>query len=176
MTRYRRANVEGGTFFFTATLADRSSDLLVRRIDRLRCIYAIVQRRYPFETMAICVLPNHIHAIWSLPEGDTNFPLRWSQIKSGFSRELAVGTDRSLSKIARREKGIWQRRYWEHAIRDDRDLQRHVDYTHYNPVKHGYVSKVSDWPHSSFSRYVARGLLPPDWGGDVADATGAFGE
>jgi putative transposase len=82
----------------------------------------------------------------------------------------------SSSKIARRERGIWQRRYWEHAIRDDADLERHVDYIHFNPVKHGHVSQVCDWPHSSFHRYVARGVLPPDWGGRVRETTGAFGE
>jgi putative transposase len=176
MTRYRRAKVEGGVFFFTVALADRSSDLLVREVDQLRQVYASVQNRYPFETIAICVLPDHLHAIWSLPQGDTDFALRWSQIKSGFSREQTANALRSSSKIAKREKGIWQRRYWEHAIRDDRDLQRHVDYIHYNPVKHGYVPKVCDWPHSSFSRYVARGILPADWGGDVSDIGGAFGE
>jgi putative transposase len=176
MTRYRRAKVEGGVFFFTVTLADRSSDLLVRHVDQLRRVYASVQNRHAFETIAICVLPDHLHAIWSLPEGDTNFPLRWSQIKSGFSRELTTGAQRSSSKIAKREKGIWQRRYWEHAVRNDADLQRHVDYIHFNPVKHGYVTKVSEWPHSSFGRFVARGLLPPDWGGDATDTPGAFGE
>src|SRR5712671_1749018 len=121
MTRYRRAKVEGGVFFFTVVLADRSSDLLVREVDQLRRVYASDQNRHPFETVAICVLPDHLHAIWSLPQGDTNFPMRWSQIKSGFSRELTAGVQRSASKIAKREKGIWQRRYWEHAIRDDTD-------------------------------------------------------
>src|ERR1700730_7217136 len=106
MTRYRRAKVEGGVFFFPVALADRSSDLLVREIDQLRRVYSSVQNRYPFETIAICVLPDHLHAVWSLPQGDTNFPLRWSQIKSGFSRELAAGAQRSPSKIAKREKGI----------------------------------------------------------------------
>src|SRR5437660_239107 len=134
MTRYRRAKVEGGIFFFTVTLADRSSRVLIRHIDHLRRIYATVQNWYPFETIAICVLPDHLHAIWSLPQSDTNFSLRWSQIKRGFSRGLPAASERSSSKIAKREKGIWQRRYWEHAIRDDRDLQRHVDYIHYNPV------------------------------------------
>src|SRR6516164_1853835 len=137
MPRYRRAKVEGGVFFFTMALADRSSDLLVRHIDRLRRVYTSVRERYPFETIAICVLPDHLHAIWSLPQGDTNFPLRWNLIKSGFSRGLPADTQRSSSKIARREKGIWQRRYWEHTIRDDADLARHVDYIHFNPVKHG---------------------------------------
>jgi putative transposase len=176
MPRYRRAKIEGGVFFFTVTLADRSSDLLVRHIDRMRQAYTFVQQRYPFETIAICVLPDHLHAVWSLPEDDANFPLRWSLIKSRFSRELAGNALRSPSKVAKREKGIWQRRYWEHAIRDDADLARHIDYVHFNPVKHGYAPRVCDWPYSSFSRYVARGLLPWDWGGDVRDITGAFGE
>src|SRR5262244_760943 len=146
MARYRRAKVEGGVFFFTVALADRSSDLLVRHIDRLRGVYTSVRERYPFETIAICVLPDHLHAIWSLPQGDTNFPLRWNLIKGGFSRGLPDAAQRSSSKIARREKGIWQRRYWEHTIPDDADLARHVDYIHFNPVKHGHVSRTCDWP------------------------------
>src|ERR1700676_2592823 len=97
-------------------------------------------------------------------------------IKSGFSRGLADDPRRTASKIAKRDKGIWQRRYWEHAIRDDGDLARHVDYIHFNPVKHGYVSRVGDCPHNSFHRFVARGDLPQDWGGDARDITGAFGE
>jgi putative transposase len=176
MPNYIRAHVEGGVFFFTVTLADRSSDVLVKHIDRLRRIYASVQKRYPFETVAICVLPDHLHAIWSLPEGDADFSLRWSLIKAGFSRGLAGNRPRSTSKISHRERGIWQRRYWEHAVRNDADLERHVDYIHFNPVKHGHVSKVSDWPHSSFHRYVAQGLLPEDWGGEVREPSGNFGE
>ena len=99
-----------------------------------------------------------------------------SLIKGGLSRTLPAQGRRSSSKIAKREKGIWQRRYWEHVIRDDADLARHVDYIHFNPVKHGYVSRASDWPHSSFHLYVARGALPSDWGGDVSDIGGRFGE
>jgi putative transposase len=121
MSRYGRAYVEGGVFIFTVTLADRSSDVLVRHIDRLRCIYMSVQERYPFQTIAICVLPDHLHAVWSLPRDDANFPLRWSMIKSGFSRGLP----------------------------GDMHLERHVDYIHFNPVKHGHVSQVCDWPHTS---------------------------
>jgi putative transposase len=176
MSRYRRAKIDGGVFFFTVTLVDRSSDLLLRHIHRLRRIYSSAQRRYPFETIAICVLPDHLHAVWSLPPGDADFPLRWSVIKSGFTRGLAGNPPRSDSNINRRERGIWQRRYWEHAIRDDVDLERHVDYIHFNPVKHGYVSRVGDWPHSSFHRYVERGVLPSDWGGDVGIASGTLGE
>ena len=176
MSRYRRAHVPGGAFFFTVAIAGRSSDALVRHIGLLRSAYAAVQKERPFETIAICVLPDHLHAIWSLPADDPDFAIRWNIIKGNFSRRLPASQSRSMSKIARREKGIWQRRYWEHAIRDDTDMARHVDYIHFNPVKHGLVSRVADWPHSSFHRYVERGTLPTDWGGDVRDIAGAFGE
>jgi putative transposase len=176
MSRYRRANIEGGTFFFTVALADRSSDLLTRHIERLRYIYASVQQRHPFETIAICVLPDHLHALWRLPPDDADFPLRWSLIKRGFSPDLPDDAPRTPSKIAKRERGLWQRRYWEHAIRDEADLARHIDYIHFNPVKHGLVSRVCDWPHSSFKKYVTRGVLPPDWGGNVGEISGRFGE
>ena len=176
MPYYRRLNIPGGTFFFTVTLADRSSNLLVANIDRLRDAYRSVAERRPFETVAICILPDHIHAILTLPEGDADYPGLWSLIKAGFSRGLPAASSRSESKIAKREKGIWQRRYWEHAIRDDDDLGRHIDYIHLNPVKHGLVRSVRDWPHSSFHRYAARGDLPLDWGSDLPEIKGAFGE
>jgi putative transposase len=173
MPRYIRA--KGSVFFFTVVLAERPSKLLLEEIERLRQTYRAVQQRRPFQTIAVCVLPNHIHAIWALPEGDADFSARWSLIKSGFSRGLD-SKPRSTSKVGKREKGIWQRRYWEHAIRDDADLERHVDYIHFNPIKHGYVTRVADWPHSSFHRYVEQGLLVPDWGGDIRDIQGSFGE
>ena len=169
MPRYLRAKIKGSIFFFTVVLAERPSALLVDEIDRLRQTYRTVQQRRPFETVAICVLPDHIHAV------DSDFSTRWSLIKSGFSRGLDPRS-RSASKVNKREKGIWPRRYWEHAIRDDADLERHVDYTHFNPVKHGYVTRVADWPHSSFHRYVERGFLAVDWGGDMRNVQGAFGE
>ena len=177
MSQYRRAKIEGGWFFFTVTLADRSSDLLVRHIGRLRKAYAAARRRDPFETIAICVLPDHLHAIWALPPDDADFSRRWSLIKHDFSCGLPADPDRSRSKIAKREKGVWQRRYWEHAIRSDADLSRHIDYIHFNPVKHDLVTRARDWPHSSFHRYVGRGFLPVDWGGDMRQtARGCFGE
>jgi putative transposase len=142
----------------------------------LRYNYSSVQQRHPFETIAICVLPDHLHALWRLPPGDADFPLRWSLIKRGFSRHLPDDAPRTPSKIAKRERGLWQRRYWEHAIRDEADLARHIDYIHFNPVKHGLVSRVCDWPHSSFKKYVTRGVLPPDWGGSVGEISGRFGE
>jgi putative transposase len=168
MSRYRRARIEGGTFFFTIALADRSADLLVQHIDRLREAYKFAADHHPFETIAICILPDHLHAIWSLPTADSNFALRWSIIKGKFSRGLPNSDLRSQSQIEKRDKGIWQRRYWEHAIRNDDDLARHIDYVHYNPVKHGHVSQVQDWPYSSFHRYVKEGRLSVEWGGGVS--------
>ena len=145
------------------------------KIDRLRNVYRTVRERRAFDTVAICILPDHIHVIWAMPEGDTDFSVRWNLIKGGFSRGLEQ-RPRSPSKIVKREKGIWQRRYWEHAIRDEADLERHIDYIHFNPVKHGHVTRVSDWQHSSFHRYVERGLLTKDWGGDMKEMAGSFGE
>ena len=111
-----------------------------------------------------------------MPEDDPDFATRWSLIKSGFSRALSPSRLPSASKVSKREKGIWQRRYWEHAIRNDADLARHTGYIHFNPVKHGHVTRVCDWPYSSFHRYVERDLLPADWGGDIRHVSGSFGE
>jgi putative transposase len=176
MPQYIRARIKGSIFFFTVVLADRRSNLLIDEIGRFRHSYRLVQQGYPFETIAICVLPDHLHALWGMPEGDADFSKRWSLIKGGFSRGLNPSHPRSASKISKREKGIWQRRYWEHAIRDDADFERHVDYIHFNPVKHGHVTRVCHWPHSSFHRYVERGLLAADWGGDMRAISGSFGE
>jgi putative transposase len=177
MSRYRRSLATGATFFFTVNLADRRSRLLIDEIDRLRHAFRHTNTRYPFETIAICVLPDHLHAIWQLPQGDAEFSTRWGLIKRTFSSGLASSATRSSSKIAKREKGLWQRRFWEHQIRDDADLQRHVDYIHYNPVKHSLVQRVQDWPHSSFHRYVKNGLVPANWASAPADeAMERFGE
>lgn len=176
MSRYRRSHAGGGVFFFTVNLADRQSGLLVDQMDRLRQAHKLARERYPFQTLAYCILPEHLHAIWRLPADDANFGLRWSIIKRAFSMGLAPAK-RSASKIAKREKGIWQRRFWEHEIRDDEDLQRHVDYIHINPVKHGLVQRVVDWPYSSFHRYIEKGVLTADWaGGDSKPDSGVFGE
>lgn len=175
MPRYIRAAVPGAAYFFTLALADRRSDLLVREIAVLRRAYAGVHRRHPFETVAICVLPDHLHAIWRLPEGDSGFAARWQQIKRSFSMHVDVSVPLSGSLRSKRERGIWQRRYWEHQIRDEDDLARHVEYIHFNPVKHGCVRRVADWPYSSFHRWTARGDLPESWG-LAAAPDGSFGE
>lgn len=177
MSYYRRARVPGGTYFFTVTLADRRSRLLVDEIDRLRHAYRHVSQSHPFETLAISILPDHLHAIWTLPPGDEDFSLRWGLIKAGFSRGLPASPTRTESKRHHREKGLWQRRFWEHQIRDERDLQTHVDYVHFNPVRHGLVRRVADWPYSSFHKWVAEGRLPQDWAGSAdEDKAELFGE
>lgn len=175
MPRYIRAALPGATYFFTLALADRPDDALVRNVAVLRVAYAKVLQRHPFETVAICVLPDHLHCIWRLPEGDSDFALRWQQIKRGFSLAVPARTPERASLRAKREKGLWQRRYWEHLIRDEDDLRRHVEYIHFNPVKHGHAASVRDWPYSSFHRWVARGDLPVEWG-LVRAPDGGFGE
>jgi putative transposase len=172
--RYRRADVPGATYFFTVNLADRRRKLLVEHVDVLREVIRDVRQRHPFVIEAIVILPDHLHAVWRLPEGEADFATRWSLIKAGFSRRLPVGERMNPSREAKRERGIWQRRYWEHLIRNDADFSRHVDYIHFNPVKHGYVQRVDDWPYSSFHRFVRDGVLPLDWAGDGID--GQFGE
>ena len=178
MPDYRRAYVPGGTYFFTVALADRRSDLLVFGIDRLRRVLAETRAEHGFRVEAMVVLPDHLHVVWTMPPGDAGFPLIWNKIKGRFSRRLPVTTPgtapRSTSKRAKRERGIWQRRYWEHVIRDEADLIRHIEYCWINPVKHGLVGRVADWPYSSFHRDVQRGLAPANWAGGGSDGT--FGE
>ncbi len=164
--RYRRDATAGGTYFFTVNLADRRTDLLVRHIDDLRDVMRQVKAAHPFSLLAMVVLPEHLHAIWRLPAGDADYATRWALLKAGFSRRLARGEPISSSRAAKGERGIWQRRYWEHRIRDDADLARHLDYVHFNPVKHGWVSRAVDWPHSTVHGYIARGAQGPGWGGE----------
>jgi putative transposase len=165
--RYRRANITGATYFFTVNLADRKSKLLTENIETLRAAFRKVQKTYPFEIIAMVVMPNHLHAIWVLPENDADFSLRWSLIKAAFSKELPNTESISASRQAKRERGIWQRRFWEHLIRDENDLEKHVAYIHFNPVKHGYVSKAVDWPYSSIHKAITRGEFDPCWAGEA---------
>ena len=173
--RYRRARAEGAPYFFTVNLADRSSRLLVERVDALRETVRRVRVAHPFEILAWVAMPNHIHAVWRLPDGDADYSTRWALIKAGFSRAVPKTEAIGASRSGKGERGIWQRRFWEHLIRDDADLARHVDYTHFNPVKHGYVKRAIDWPYSSLRWYVRRGLEQEDWG-CREDAAGDFGE
>jgi putative transposase len=149
MTDYRRNFLAGGSFFFTVNLAERHLRLLMDHIDKLRAAFRETRRRHPFTIDAMVVLPDHLHTIWTLPEGDADFATRWRLIKSAFSHSLASGERVSESRAAKGERGIWQRRFWEQIIRDDNDSARHADYIHINPVKHRLVARVSDWPCSS---------------------------
>ena len=163
MTNYRRHRITGGCYFFTVAIHDRRLRLLTDHIEQLRVAFRTVKQHHPFGIDAIVVLPDHLHCIWTLPESDDDFSLRWRQIKTAFSRQIPFGERRSASRSEKGERGIWQRRYWEHAIRDDDDYQRHVDYIHFNPVKHGYVVQPAEWPYSSFRRFVRLGIYPHDW-------------
>jgi len=189
MSNYRRAAVPGAIYFFTVALADRRSRVLVEHADALRAAFVATAREHPVRVDAMVVLPDHLHAVWRLPEGDADFPLRWRKLKARFTRAVGgawrqggrVGDPptldpwpRSASKIRKGERGLWQRRYWEHMIRDAEDWRRHVEYCWVDPVRHGLVGAVRDWPLSSFHRDVRRGLLAEDWAGDVAE--GRFGE
>jgi putative transposase len=173
---YRRAKIAGATYFFTVNLADRNAALLTSNIEALRESMRYVQARHPFESIAIAVLPEHLHAIWTLPPQDSDFATRWALIKATFSRKLPRIEPISTSRRAKGERGIWQRRYWEHLIRDDCDLARHVDYVHFNPVKHGHVRQAVQWPYSSIHRYIREGLLASDWAGCIETDAGAYGE
>lgn len=163
MPHYLRAFVPGASYFFTVTLLERRRHLLTRHLNALREAFRHTRRRRPFRIDTIVILPDHIHCIWTLPGEDTDYPTRWRLIKSRFSRAIASTERLSKHRIEKGERGIWQRRYWEHVIRDEVDLARHLDYIHYNPVKHGWVTRAADWPHSSFHRYVAAGMLSPNW-------------
>jgi putative transposase len=176
MVRYRRNFLPGGTFFFTVTLDDRSSSALTDYVGLLRAAFRGTRNLKPFAIDAIVVLPDHLHAIWTLPESDADFSDRWRRIKGAFTRGvLAKGV--SVPRDHRGEYALWQRRFWEHTVRNDRDFERCVDYIHFNPVKHGLVSSPIAWPFSSLHRYVRAGVLPRDWGGDGgADNAANFGE
>jgi len=176
MTNYRRNFLSGGSFFFTVNLAERRLRLLTTHIDLLRRAFRDVRRRHPFDIQAIVVLPEHLHAVWTLPEDDCDFALRWRLIKTIFSPGLPVDERVSASRAGKGERGLWQRRYWEHTLRDEGDLARHVDYIHFNPVKHGHVNRVKDWPYSSFHRMVRLGIYPLDWAGDATENAASFGE
>ena len=175
MVAYRRNRVTGGTYFFTVTLKDRSSVLLLKYVDELRLVFHRAMRERPFCIDAMVVMPDHLHAVWTLPPGDHDYPGRWRLIKSRYTQALLrAGVD--LCRNKKGEYDLWQRRYWEHTLRNDSDLERHVDYIHYNPVKHGWVKRVRDWPNSTFHRYVRKGIYQLDWAGVVDKSEEDFGE
>ncbi len=156
--QYRRAYQTGGSYFFTLVTNERKKILVDETmIETLRNACRQVMIKRPFSIDAMVVLPDHIHCIWTLPPGDDDFSTRWRLIKTWFTKHCN-------NKIEKSNHPIWQLRFWEHLIRDDKDYQQHVEYIHYNPVKHGYVKQPLDWPFSSFHRYVAAGIYTEDWG------------
>jgi putative transposase len=145
-------------------------------VDVLRLAFRRVRARHPFAIEAAVILPDHLHAIWTLPDGDADFATCWRLIKSGFSHALPRGERISASRAAKGERGIWQRRYLEHALRGEDDFVRHLDYIHFNPVKHGHVVRVRDWPYCSFRRWIRFRAYPVDWAGTVGNETARFGK
>lgn len=176
MSNYVRYRVPGGCYFFTVNLLERKEKLLTEHIELLREAFRRNMEKSPFHIDAIVILPEHIHCIWTLPPDDDDFSGRWRAIKKHFSKYLPKTERLSATRRRRNERGVWQRRFWEHAIRDDRDFSNHVDYIHYNPVKHGWVKRCRDWPYSTFQRFTARGIYPIDWGDEVLEFDGGFGE
>ena len=175
LPNYRRAFIPGGCWFFTVNLHDRRGRLLVEHIALLRQAVSTTRQRLPFTIDAFVVTPDHLHAVWTLPPGDSDFSTRWRLIKTSFAKALPKEERISAVRLARNERGIWQRRFWEHLIRDEADYARHIEYCYINPVKHGLAAAIIDWPHSSFHRDVRAGIFPEDWAGNV-DTDGRFGE
>lgn len=165
MVRYRRNRIAGATYFFTVTLRDRGSDLLVREIESLRRAWRKAASRVPHTVIAAVVLPDHLHAVIRMEDQTANFSRLRQDIKKGFTRRTSQP----------RAPSAWQSRCWERTVRDEAGLQTCVDYVHVNPLKHGLVSAVAEWPHSTFHRYVSKGWLPLDWAAPP-DAIGKFGE
>ena len=168
--QYCRSRAKGATFFFTVVTHGRKKILCnENNVALLKEAFWYVLGQHSFRIRAFILLEDHIHCIWTLPEDDNDFSMRWQLIKGYFSRKC---DDKykglpSVSRLEKGEQGVWQRRFWEHQIRDEVDFVRHVEYIHYNPVKHGLVRSPCDWPYSSFYRYVKRGIYDSDWGSGV---------
>ena len=180
MPNYRRATVAGGTYFFTVVTYRRQHCLCDDDVRAaLRAGIEYTRERLPFAIDAWVLLPDHLHCIWTLPPGDADFGKRWGLIKRFVSlhcSRLRHDNWLTASKQTRNESTLWQRRFWEHQIRNDQDFKHHVDYIHHNPVKHGHAQRVADWPHSTFHRYVAKGVYTVDWAGDAAITLSGAGE
>lgn len=183
MPEYRRVMIKGGTYFFTLVTYQRqkifsSPPARVLFLKTIEYVYTY----HPFTMEAYCLLPDHVHFLWQLPEEDADYSMRISSIKRHFSikfrQQFNIPELENISRINRRESTIWQRRFWDHFIRDEDDLQRHIDYIHYNPVKHGLVNNVRDWQSSSFFDYVRLGYYDLNWGENIhfRDSLDSFGE
>ena len=166
--RYRRVFQAGATYFFTLVVHERAKLFADEsNIARWRAAVDKVRRRRPFEIEAEVILPDHVHMLWTMPTGDADYATRIRLVKTSFTKSLGlIGSVANKSRAQKGEREVWQRRYWEHTIRDERDFQMRLDYIHYNPVKHGIVSRAADWPHSTFQAWVKKGAYDPWWGGD----------
>ncbi len=167
MSDYRRNRILGGTYFFTVNLLDRRERLLVEHVHAFRDAVRKVRAQHPFHIDAWVVLPDHAHCVRTLPLGDDDYSSRWKAIKIAFAKSLPKSERLSTVRERKGERGIWQRRFWEHTIRDESDYAAHVDYVHINPLKHGLVEQVADWPYSSFHRFVEAGIYTLDWAGEA---------
>ncbi|GMR20536.1 MAG: transposase [Gammaproteobacteria bacterium] len=181
MANYRRARTPGACYFFTVVTYRRQGILtLPGSRQALRRAIHDTRTHHPFEINAWVLLPDHLHCIWTLPENDHDFSRRWGLIKAQFSKamksQLHIEQWLNPSRRKKRESTIWQHRFWEHQIRDEQDYRNHMDYIHYNPVKHGLVTQTKDWPYSTFHRYVQKGSYPVDWGGCDGLVEGDYGE
>lgn len=168
MPNYRRATDRGGTYFFTVVTHQRIPVLTEPDVRAsLHDAIQTIRSEHPFAIDAWVLLPDHLHCIWTLPAGDAGYSMRWAKIKTLVSRQCGArfgARELSGSRTKRHESGLWQRRFWEHQIRDSDDFSRHVDYIHWNPVKHGLARRALDWPYSTFHRYVREGVYPENWG------------
>lgn len=174
--RYRRVYIKGATYFFTLNLLNRHSSLLTDHITHLRKAIVETQKSHPFIIDGIVILPEHVHIVITLPDNDSDFSFRLAKIKSLFSRQIARVELITDSRKNKRERGIWQRRFWEHLIKDEIDFEHHLNYIHYNPVKHGYVKKASDWPYSSIHKLIKKGTLSVNWAWHQDMSSLEFGE
>ena len=178
--RYRRAKVKGGSYFFTVVTFNRLKIFAIpKNVDLLKSSILKVMQRHPFKIQAFVLLPDHLHCIWTLPPQDSDFSTRWRLIKSNFSRKFDHNSVSRVdgrtptmdvylaSRRMKKEKSVWQRRFWEHLIRNQEDLNRHIEYIHYNPVKHGLANAPADWEYSSFRRFVNKGIYDKGWGTGV---------
>jgi putative transposase len=169
--RYRRMKLEGASYFFTLVTEHRQPLFRNAAVVRLfQNAVAEVRARHPFALQGQVILPDHLHALWTLPDGDAAYSTRWRLIKSSFTRALLRNQTAAVPSESRRskaEQAVWQRRFWEHLIRDDSDFAAHLDYIHFNPVRHGLAAAPRDWPYSTFREWVARGIYDPDWGSSV---------
>ncbi len=172
--RYRRAFIPGASFFFTVVTEKRRPFLaLDDSVAVLREAFRTVHSKKPFELDAIVILPDHLHCIWTLPPGDADFSTRWRLIKTWFTKHCdpALRNAPTAIQSERQEQTLWQHRYWEHMLRSDEDYRRHLEYIHFNPVKHGNAHSPIDWPYSSFKRYVEAGIYEAGWGEAQIDFT-----